>query len=149
MDQSGLPDLKEFIIQHGNKYADAKKPFDADDEEDQCEPNMKFLESFDNIATFEAAATFMKTWLACKAHNATDFATDFPALLSRGLLLRRTLLSLRKEQGYPQETQVDEKGRPVRMEISRINKRILTKTLYETSDDYTVNFTLNLLGSIC
>lgn len=95
LDQSGLPDLKDFILQHGNKYAEAKRTFDVDDEEDQCEPNSKFLEQFDNLGSFEAAATFMKNWLACKAHNATDFATDFPALLQRGLLLRRTLLALR------------------------------------------------------
>lgn len=35
------------------------------------------------------------------------------------------------------------------MEITRINKRILTRKMYETTDDYTVNFTLNLLGAIC
>jgi len=68
-----------------------------DGSDDQGEPNMDFINPLDSMRTFEDAAVFIQKWYQKdSAHNATDFATDFPALVERFLVVRRTLLNLRK-----------------------------------------------------
>lgn len=58
---------------------------------------MDFIKPLDNMCSFEAAANFIQKWYTKDGpHNATDFATDFPALVERFLVVRRTLLNLRK-----------------------------------------------------
>ena len=67
------------------------------DEEDAMEPNMKFVQAFDTFGSFMKAASFIEDWIRTKKNNPTDFANDFPAVLSRGLLIRKILLYMRKE----------------------------------------------------
>lgn len=45
------------------------------------------------------AASFIEDWIRTKKNNPTDFANDFPAVLNRGLLIRKILLYMRKEHG--------------------------------------------------
>jgi hypothetical protein len=65
----------------------------SEGEEDPAEPNPDFLKAFDNLVSFEVAADFIHTWFTKKENNRnmTDFATDFPGLLQRGLYIRRIL----------------------------------------------------------
>ena len=66
--------------------------------EDCCEePNWKFVQAFDNFNSFIKAAGFIEDWIRTKKNNPTDFANDFPAVLNRGLLIRKILLHLRKD----------------------------------------------------
>jgi len=69
-----------------------------DDDMEVQEANMDFVKAFDSFSTFKRVANFIEDWIRAKRHNATDFATDFPAVLARGLVVRRILLNLRKEQ---------------------------------------------------
>ena len=66
--------------------------------EEFCEePNWKFVQAFDNFNSFIKAAGFIEDWIRTKKNNPTDFANDFPAVLNRGLLIRKILLHLRKD----------------------------------------------------
>ena len=66
--------------------------------DESCEePNFKFVNAFDNFTTFIKAAGFIEDWIRTKKNNPTDFANDFPAVLNRGLLIRKILLHLRKD----------------------------------------------------
>jgi len=117
-----------------------------DGSDDQGEPNMDFINPLDSMRTFEDAAVFIQKWYQKdSAHNATDFATDFPAVVERSLLIRRTLISLRKAKGFSPETTVDEDGKAKMQEIRKVHKRIYTTRLFETHDDYLINFFLNLM----
>ena len=70
----------------------------ADNADENCEePNLKFVNAFDNFSSFIKAAGFIEEWIRTKKNNPTDFANDFPAILNRGLLIRKILLHLRKE----------------------------------------------------
>ncbi len=60
---------------------------------------MKFVQAFDTFGSFMKAASFIEDWIRTKKNNPTDFANDFPAVLSRGLLIRKILLHMREEQG--------------------------------------------------
>jgi len=44
------------------------------------------------------AASFIEDWIRTKKNNPTDFANDFPAVLERGILIRKIILHLRSEQ---------------------------------------------------
>lgn len=80
-------------------FLNQKKTTEAtdQDEEDAQEPNMKFVSAFDTFGSFMKAASFIEDWIRTKKNNPTDFANDFPAILTRGLLIRKILLHLRKE----------------------------------------------------
>ena len=74
---------------------------------------MEFIMPLDNMKSFEAAASFIQKWYAKDGpHNATDFATDFPAVVERCLCVRRTLLNLRKANNFSLETEFDDKNKP-------------------------------------
>lgn len=45
------------------------------------------------------AASFIEDWIRTKKNNPTDFANDFPAVLNRGVLIRKIILYLRGEAG--------------------------------------------------
>jgi len=66
-----------------------------EDEEIEEEPNSKFVMAFDHFTTFDKAANYMEDWIRTKKNNPTDFANDFPAILVRGLLIRKILLYLK------------------------------------------------------
>ena len=66
-----------------------------DDEEIEEEPNTKFVQAFDHFTTFDKAANYVEDWIRTKKNNPTDFANDFPAILVRGLLIRKILLYLK------------------------------------------------------
>ena len=68
-----------------------------EEEEEHEEPNLKFVNAFDNFTTFIKAASFMEDWIRTKKNNPTEFANDFPAVLNRGILIRKILLHLRKD----------------------------------------------------
>lgn len=107
---------------------------------------MDFVKAFDSFSTFKRVANFIEDWIRAKRHNATDFATDFPAVLARGLIVRRILLNLRKERKAASiELQYDKKGDPLDPELRQVHQRILTKKLYATEDDYIFCFALDLL----
>ena len=67
----------------------------GDDEEIEEEPNQKFVQAFDNFTTYDKAANYIEDWIRTKKNNPTDFANDFPAILVRGLLIRKILLYLK------------------------------------------------------
>lgn len=71
-----------------------------DEEDDQMEPNMKFIEPWDSFCSFSKAAGFIEDWIRTKKNNATDFTTDFPALLERGKSVRAILIHLRESGAY-------------------------------------------------
>ena len=66
------------------------------DDEELNEPNMKFVNAFDSFSSFIKAAGFIEDWIRTKKNNPTDFSNDFPAVLKRGLLIRKILIHLRK-----------------------------------------------------
>ena len=70
-----------------------KNEDDADDATE--EPNSKFVNAFDSFTTYEKAANYIEDWIRTKKNNPTDFANDFPAVLTRGLLIRKILLYLK------------------------------------------------------
>jgi hypothetical protein len=53
--------------------------------------------AFDTFGTFIRAASFIEDWIRTKKNNPTDFANDFPAVLNRGILIRKILLYMRKD----------------------------------------------------
>lgn len=112
---------------------------------DDCceEPNWKFVNSFDNFSSFIKAAGFIEDWIRTKKNNPTDFANDFPAILNRGLLIRKILLHLRKEtEGHLIK---DQNGALVNPEVKQVDQLIFSQNLYNTEHDYTFYFTINLL----
>lgn len=120
--------------------------FKDDDEDIVQEVNIEFVKAFDCFSTFKRVSNYIEDWIRAKRHNATDFATDFPAIINRGLLIRRLLLKVRKERGANSgEIEFDHKGDPIEPEIRQVHLRILTKKLYLTEDDYTFFFALDLL----
>ena len=74
-----------------------KKSAAQDEDEESSEPNLKFVTAFDTFGSFMRAAIFIEDWIRTKKNNSTDFANDFPAVLNRGLLIRKVLLYLRKD----------------------------------------------------
>jgi hypothetical protein len=65
---------------------------DQDEEEQIIIANQEFVKAFDAFSTFKRAANYIEDWIRAKRHNATDFAADLPAILSRGLIIRRILV---------------------------------------------------------
>ena len=89
------------------------------------------------------AASFIEDWIRTKKNNPTDFANDFPAVLDRGVLVRKILLHLRGDNnGAPVK---DAKGAVLNPEVRQVHQLILTKELYASDDDYFFYFTINLL----
>lgn len=121
-----------------------------DEEDDQMEPNMKFIEPWDNFCSFSKAAGFIEDWIRTKKNNATDFTTDFPALLERGKSVRTILIHLR-ESGAIKSTnkQTNKDGALINPEIKNVQQLIFSKELYETEDDYVFYFTINLVEHCC
>lgn len=87
------------------------------------------------------AASFIEDWIRTKKNNPTDFANDFPAVLDRGILIRKILLHLRKDQDVTK----DINGAVMNPEVRQVHQLILTRELYGTEDDYFFYFTINLL----
>lgn len=111
------------------------------DDEELNEPNMKFVNAFDSFSSFIKAAGFIEDWIRTKKNNPTDFSNDFPAVLKRGLLIRKILIHLRKGV---QPTK-DKNGAILEPEVKYVHQLIFTKELYPTEDDYIFYFTINLL----
>ena len=89
------------------------------------------------------AASFIEDWIRTKKNNPTDFANDFPAVLNRGILVRKILLYLRRDKdGVPVK---DANGAIVNPEVHQVHQLILAKELYECDDDYFFYFTIDLL----
>ena len=89
------------------------------------------------------AASFIEDWIRTKKNNPTDFANDFPAVLNRGLLIRKILLYMRKEHGgLPQK---DQNGAIINPEVRQVHQLIFTKEQYDSEDDFSFFFTINLL----
>jgi len=104
---------------------------------------MKFVQAFDTFGSFMKAASFIEDWIRTKKNNPTDFANDFPAVLNRGLLVRKILLHMRKDQGgVPLK---DANGAVLNPEVRQVHQLIYTKELYGSEDDYSFFFTINLL----
>lgn len=64
-------------------------------DEETLEPNLDFVREFDKFHSFSKAAAFIEDWIRSKKNNATDFTNDFPALLDRGVAIRRLLIRMR------------------------------------------------------
>ena len=112
--------------------------------EDSCEePNFKFVNAFDNFTTFIKAAGFIEDWIRTKKNNPTDFANDFPAVLNRGLLIRKILLHLRKDTNG--QLAKDKNGAVLNPEVKQVQQLIFSNELYPTEDDYIFYFTISLL----
>ena len=119
---------------------EAKNP---ENDDDNCEePNLKFVIAFDNFTTYIKAAGFIEDWIRTKKNNPTDFANDFPAVLNRGLLIRKILLHLRKDAGPIKK---DKGGAPLNPEVKQVHQLIFSQELYATEDDYIFYFTISLI----
>lgn len=62
-------------------------------------------------------------------------------MLNRGLLIRKILLHLRKDQAQVK----DQNGAVLNPEVRQVHQLIFTKELYSSEDDYIFYFTINLL----
>ena len=78
------------------KKSNIKEGQEVFDEEEFNEPNLKFVNAFDSFSSFIKAAGFIEDWIRTKKNNPTDFSSDFPAVLKRGLLIRNILMHIRK-----------------------------------------------------
>lgn len=112
-------------------------------DEDSHEPNQRFVQAFDTFASYPKAASFIEDWIRTKKNNPTDFSNDFPAVLNRGVLIRKILLHLRKDQGGA--ALKDQNGAVVNPEVRQVHQLIFTKELYASEDDYIFYFTIDLL----
>ena len=101
------------------------------------------MQAFDTFASYPKAASFIEDWIRTKKNNPTDFANDFPAVLNRGVLIRKILLHMRKEEGGALVK--DSNGAILNPEVRQVHQLIFTKELYETEDDYVFYFTIDLL----
>ena len=101
------------------------------------------MNAFDNFSTFIKAAGFIEDWIRTKKNNPTDFANDFPAVLIRGLLIRKILLHLRKDSNGA--IVKDKNGAVVNPEVKQVQQLIFSHELYPTEDDYIFYFTINLI----
>jgi len=121
-----------------------KKPtLKEEDDEDAQEPNQKFVQAFDCFSSYLKAASFIEDWIRTKKNNPTDFANDYPAVINRGLLIRKILLYLRKDTGgLPLK---DANGAILHPETRQVHQLIFTRELYASEDDYLFFFTINLL----
>ena len=97
--------------------------------------------AFDTFGSFIRAASFIEDWIRTKKNNPTDFANDFPAVLNRGILIRKILLHMRKD--IP--VQKDQNGAILNPEVRQVHQLIFTKELFSSEDDFTFYFTINLL----
>lgn len=97
------------------------------------EPNKKFVEAFDNFCSFSKAAGFIEDWIRTKKNNATDFTTDFPAVLERGKLVRAILLHLRLESslGMNKKPHTNSDCNSFIHEVKNKNQLIFSKDLYD------------------
>ena len=89
---------------------------------------MKFVQAFDTFASYPKAASFIEDWIRTKKNNPTDFANDFPAVLNRGVLIRKILLNMRREHGGAQVK--DANGAVLNPEVRQVHQLIFTKELY-------------------
>jgi len=111
--------------------------------EEELEPNMQFVEPFDNFCSFAKAAGYIEDWIRTKKHNATDFTNDLPAILERGKLVRKVLVHIRKQNPeIPTHLKDDVE---IESEVKNVSKLIYTKDLYETEADYLYYFLMNLV----
>ena len=67
------------------------------------------------------AANFIEDWIRTKKNNPTDFANDFPAVLNRGLLIRKILLYLRRDQTQNGQPQKDANGAVLNPEVRQVH----------------------------
>lgn len=88
-----------------------------EEEEPEPEPNWDFVKHFDTFVTYSKAAGFVEDWIRTKKNNPTDFATDFPAVVNRGVLVRKILLHLRKDN----EPRRDKQGYILDPEVKGVN----------------------------
>ena len=60
--------------------------FMSDEDEDQEEllHNKQFVNKFFSFSTFEEATEWIQKWYKEMKHNATEFTSDFPALIDSG-----------------------------------------------------------------
>lgn len=99
------------------------------------------MKHFDTFVTYSKAAGFVEDWIRTKKNNPTDFATDFPAVVNRGVLVRKILLHLRKDK----EPRRDKQGYILDPEVKGVNQMIFTRELYPSQYDYIVYFTCQLI----
>ena len=104
------------------------------------------MKAFDHFGSFAKAAGFIEDWIRSKKNNATDFTNDFPAVLERGVQIRRVLLKMR---GGVDKCELNSDGYPVSPEVRNVHQLIFTKQLCATEDLYILLFTLNLLEACC
>jgi len=88
------------------------------------------------------ASGFVEDWIRTKKNNPTDFSNDFPAVLKRGLLVRKIILHLRGGNPIPKK---DKSGQVIDPEVKYVHQLIYTKDLYDNENDYVFYFTINLL----
>jgi hypothetical protein len=103
---------------------------------------MEFVKAFDQFGSFHKAAGYVEDWIRTKKHNATDFATDLPAVLERGKAIRSIIIKLR---GGTSKCELNKNGAPVTSEVRNVQQLIFTKELYDTVDEYVFHFIMNLL----
>lgn len=115
------------------------------DEEEALEPNMKFVEPFDNFCSFPKAAGYIEDWIRTKKNNATDFTNDLPAILDRAKLIRRVLLHIRAQNPELGQFKADLDE----CEVKNVQKLIYTSDLCGSEEDYLFYFILNLIESCC
>jgi hypothetical protein len=87
-------------------------------EEEAVEPNQEFVRAFDHFGSFAKAAGYIEDWIRSKKNNATDFTNDFPAVLERGVSIRRVLLKIR---GGESKCKLNSDGNPVSPEVRNVH----------------------------
>lgn len=121
-----------------------------DEEEEPSEPNVNFVRAFDNFTSYSKAAGFIEDWIRTKKHNATDFATDFPAIVTRGCQLRSILQFIRDKNGNNTgEYILNADGAVENPEVRGVQHLILTKKLHPTESDWVFYFIVNVLEAAC
>ena len=98
--ENNVSDFKKTKTQNEPTEDNKNAEMDEDIEE---EPNLKFVHAFDHFSTFEKAANWIEDWIRTKKNNPTDFANDFPAVLTRGLLIRKIMLYLKQDNPFIKE----------------------------------------------
>jgi len=110
-----------------------KKPVNLnnyEEEEQKEEFNAKFVNAFFEFKEADEAAAFIADWIRVKKNNATEFTSDWPVILKKGVEFKEKIEKNPEEQ--------------------KATKHLLLAQFFDKSkDDYLVHLNLSVLTSCC